>query len=549
MSIYIYYVFFWSALTSLVVSQGSGNGETNAGTSIYYDEDIASTTEPTQTPKDDEVTTEPILVPQSPSKPELRNNFKHTSETGNSCPKIETVTNSPNSLIKCQCQDYEVLVDGNCTTYEGDVVVDAEEGFIFTRPYLDFIPHQTVYLFDCMSIADVTYSWKTVAWRNVSTYTITIRDLICDTEMSEEKNFTKGMFRVRDRGDIILLKPAGDLDGLRVGNYCINHHLKDSGELTWTLKACIPVPNVPKCCPPGSAMKDGSCQSAETPATFQPPVFAKPFVNSIKLPTISHFVSNLTCSKYRLQTKLLSFKQSHLVSFPSGVHLGWIPDENTGRRGYKRCSDYCVDGIGLDGSVDYYVSYCYTDPYDYHKEICGDGPCLRKCCKKGEIMDANGYACVTYENAIFSPPTPRESSNYSIVEGWPICTVATKITGNFTIDEDGNFHNANITLDPIEYCVDMVISDDGMVQSGLVCLATISVWSKVHPIIFSICNVISLIFLVLCHLVSPSLLKNGGAHQLCHAVALFFAYGTNFILSDFNYLFADDGCIIIGKVR
>ncbi|KAK7076722.1 hypothetical protein SK128_000777 [Halocaridina rubra] len=136
MSIYIYHVFIWGVLTSLVMSQGLGNGETNAGTSIYSDEDIASTTEPTQTPEDDEVTTEPILVPQSPSKPELRNNLKHTLETGNSCPKIGTVTNIRNSLIKCQCQGYEVLVDGNCTTYEGDVVVDAEEEHIFTKPSL-----------------------------------------------------------------------------------------------------------------------------------------------------------------------------------------------------------------------------------------------------------------------------------------------------------------------------------------------------------------------------------------------------------------------------
>ncbi|KAK7082609.1 hypothetical protein SK128_025351, partial [Halocaridina rubra] len=519
MSIYIYYVFIWGVLTSLVVSQGSGNGEPNAGTSIYYGEDIASTIEPTQTPEGDEVTTEPIQVPQSPSKPELRNNLTHTSETGNSCPKIGTVTNIPNSLIKCQCQGYEVLVDGNCTTYEGDVVVDVEEGHISTRP------------------------------RNVSTYTITIRDLICDTEMAEYKEFTKGMFHVRDRGDIILLKPAGDLDGLRVGNYCINHHLEDSGGLTWTLKACIPVPYIPRCCPPGSAMKDGSCQSAETPAIFQPPVSANPLdANSIEWPNISHFVSNLTCSKYRLQTELLSYKQSHLVSYPEGVRMSWTPDENTRRQEAKRCPDYCVDGIALDGSVDYYVSYCYTDPYDYHKEICGDGPCLRKCCKKGEVMDTNQYACVTHKNATFRPPTSRESSNYSIVEGWPLCTNIAKITGNFKIDKDGNFHNANITLDPMEYCVDMCISDGEMEQSGLACLATKSVWQKVRPILFPICNVISLIFLailLLCHLVSPSLLKNGGVHQLCHAVALSLAYGANFSLSVFNYLFSDDGCIII----
>ncbi|KAK7078595.1 hypothetical protein SK128_022812 [Halocaridina rubra] len=393
-----------------------------------------------------------------------------------------------------------------------------------------------------------------VSRRSVSTYTITIRDLICDTEMTEYKEFTKGMFRVRDRGDVILLELAGDLEGLRVGNYCINHDLEDSGELTWTLKACIPVPQVPKCCPPGSAMKDGSCQSAATPAIFQPPVSAKPFnfKNSIEWPNISHFVSNLTCSEYRLQTELLSYKQSHLVSFPKGVHMGWIPDENTGRRRYKECPDYCVDGIDLDGSVDYYVSYCYTDPYDYHKEICGDGPCLRKCCKKGEVMNANQYACVAHKNATFNLPTSRESSNYSIVEGWPLCTPTMKITGNFTIDKDGNFHNANISLDPMKYCVDMFKSDDEMEQSGLACLATISVWQKVRPILFPICNVISLIFLAIllfCHLVSPSLVKNGGEHQLCHAVALSLAYGTSFSISVFNDLFIDDGCIIIGKVR
>lgn len=442
-----------------------------------------------------------------------------TAKSRGVCPDMG-IKQVPEALVKCHCKGDEILANGSCQQYPERTFIDAEIDFMSTKK----VP--------------------------VAEYEVIIRDLECHPEKGRLLNFNRGQFRLRQRGDMILLESAGYLDGQRINNYCVTHHLDDSNKLTWTMKACIPVPSVPRCCPRGQAMKDGSCQPASTPELLRPPIGAKPFSNSIEWPDITNFLSPLTCTTDPVKTILHAFKKSNLVSLADGLQHGWIPGDINQGQIYYTCPKFCVDGIiNSDGSVSYYTSFCYSNPKELHKKICGDRPCLRKCCKEGEIWDINNYACIPDPETIFNPQTPRNLSHYNIVTGEPLCEYSDTVAGPFTIDEYGFMQTESGRFPPTDYCVDTFLDRDVLMINASACVYETSAWEDVKAILIPVCYVISLLFLgitVACHLCVPEVQRNGGVHQLCHAIALSTAYISSFIVFVFqSYLIGRLGCFIV----
>ncbi|XP_066983526.1 uncharacterized protein [Macrobrachium rosenbergii] len=421
------------------------------------------------------------------------------------------------ALVKCHCKGNEILVDGECQVYDGVTVIP------------------------------VQYEWINTKEETVSNYTVIVQDVNCDPSKYQNMNFTKGQFHLRPRGDIVLLENAGKLDGQRINNYCIVHHLDDQGDLTLTVKACVPIPSVPRCCPPGKAMKNGRCEDAQTPDVLTPPISAKPFGDNLAWPNITNYLSTVKCDSEPLITIPLGHRDSNLVNLAGGVGNGWVPGTDK-RRIYYNCPEYCVDGIkNSDGSVGYFTSFCYRDPIVTHKEACAKGTCLRKCCKSGYSMDINLYSCVPDPNPTFNPPTDIDISNYNIVIGWPLCTPVSKVEEKISVDRTGNLLKDR-TFTSSDFCVDTFLDNDNREQSALACLTETSLWLEVRPYLFPICNVISLIFLmitIISHLLVPRLLANGGLHQLCHVIALSIAYITSVSVHVFHNSFADEVCVNI----
>ncbi|XP_068217106.1 G-protein coupled receptor Mth2-like [Palaemon carinicauda] len=433
-----------------------------------------------------------------------------SSSPTESCPDIEG-TQVAGSVVKCYCQGNEILEDGICKPY-GHNVVPVQHDYIYTKE------------------------------GNTTNYNVTVRDVNCDSAKYFSLNFTKEQFQLRPRGDVVLLEQAGDLEGQRINKYCLIHQLDSHGNLTLTMKACIPIPSVPRCCPYGQAMKDGSCQPAKTPLLLQPPISAKPFSDSIAWSNITNYINPLKCESESMTTIPLYFRQSNLVSLADGLANGWVP-EDTKRRIYYQCPEYCVDGIEkADGSTSYFTSFCYSDPLKEHKRACRNGPCIRKCCKKGYSMDENRYSCVPDSNDTFSIPT-----NFNTVTGWPLCLPVIKAEGEISINTDGSLNHKDTVIPSSDYCIDTFINNDRK-QGALVCSVNDTpTWLKVRPVLFPVCQGISLMFLIttiLCHLWAPGLLVNGGKHLLEYAVSLCIAYSASVALQVFNDGFDATTCFI-----
>ncbi|XP_068236929.1 uncharacterized protein [Palaemon carinicauda] len=426
------------------------------------------------------------------------------------------------SVVMCYCKGNEIYVNGKCQVYDGAILIPVQYDDIYTKE------------------------------ENVLSYNVTVQDVNCDTSKHSYMNFLKNQFHIRPRGDVVLLKKAGKLEGQRINNYCIFHHLDEYDQLTWTMKACVPIFSVPRCCPPGQAMKEGKCQAANTANVFKPPISAKPFSEGIDWDKITEYESPVKCDfLYEpLITIPLGHNQSHLVSLADGVANAWVPGDIGKRRIYYNCPEYCVDGINnSEGSVDYFTSFCYSDPKETHKKLCANGTCLRKCCKYGYSMDKNRYSCVPDPNSTFTPSTDMELTNYNIVIGWPLCEPVSKVEENMTIDANGSLILKDRNFTSTDFCVDTFLDNEHRQQSSLACQPETSLLSKVRTYLLPICFVISLIFLmitIVCHLLVPRILKNGGLHQLCYMIALFIAYTINLPVKMFRGRLGSEVCIYLG---
>lgn len=439
-----------------------------------------------------------------------------TVDPFSSCPEFGGLQ-VPGSVIKCHCQGREVFVNGKCQVYDGTTVVPAQREDIYTVE------------------SDTT------------NYNVTVRDVNCDPTKYRFFNFTKGQFYLRPRGDMVLLEDAGDLKGQRINNYCLVHHLDNLGDLTWTMKACVPIPSIPRCCPDGYATKEGKCQPAKTPVLLTPPVSANPSGSGVNWPNITNFLSKLTCDSEPMKTIPLSHKQSGLLSLADGVHHRWVPGEFNRRRVYYSCPDFCVDGVeNIDGSVDYFTSFCYQDPRKAHEVACQNGPCFHKCCKYGYSMDLHRSLCVPDENSTFNPPVATDLSKYNIVIGYPICESFIHKKGRIAIDGNGNLIHRDGDYPSSDFCADTFLENGLQKQGALTCPDRPPVWISVRSYLFPICKFISLIFLsviIACHLFVPGLLADGGVHLMCYAISLFTAFSTGFSVNVFHEYLGDSSCV------
>ncbi|XP_068230172.1 uncharacterized protein [Palaemon carinicauda] len=422
------------------------------------------------------------------------------------------------SVVMCYCKGNEIYVNGKCQIHDGAILIPVQDRGSCSKE------------------------------ENVSSYNVTVKDVNCDTSKYSYMNFTKNQFQIRPRGDIVLLKESGKLEGQRINNYCIFHHLDEYDQLTWTMKACVPIPSVPRCCPPGQAMKEGKCQAANTPDVLKPPIFAKPFSDSIDWDNITEYESPRKCdSEYEPPITIpLGHMQSHLISLADGVEYGWAPGYSRRNRAYLKCPDYCVDGIkNSEGSVDYFTSFCSSDPKYTHETLCTNRICLRKCCKSGYSMDFNSYICVPDPNSTFTPSTDMELINYNIVIGRPLYTYACRVVDTVRVDTKGNLILKDREFTSTDFCVDTFLDNEQRHQRALACRTKTSLWSEVRTYLFPICFVLSLIFLmiiIVCHLLVPRLLANGGLHQLCYVIVLSIAYATNFSVNVFHDTLSDSVC-------
>lgn len=395
------------------------------------------------------------------------------------------------------------------------------------------------------SVLDVFFSLQ----KSVADLDVVVHDLHCDVEDDHrEVKFAKGQFYLRNRGDVVLLDAAGSLSGLRINNYCVTHHLDDQGDLTWVMKACIPPPSVPTCCPPGQALKGGECHPARTPDLLTPVMAAGPDKASIVWPVIRNEYKPVSCTSDPLKTIPLPTEKSYLIVLPTGILHTWYPPESTIIRKFTSPTKYCVDAQqNLDGSVKYSANLCYSNPEVVHHKICDGNVCVRKCCKVGEMF--NPALKCGFANATFEPPF-KSTPQYKTVIGYPLCAPQIKVEGIF-INRRGYLAYKGRTFPSTDYCVEKLSDANGKVDDvAIACILTQSTWYKTRDIIFPVCQIISLIFLsltVLFYCMIPVLLQKGGWYQLCHILSLMVAYSSQVTQHIFVKAFDDISCFTIGK--
>lgn len=444
---------------------------------------------------------------------------KVASLDGSQCNNAELVDLSlPGSLALCTCGVNEILVNGSCTYYQPGTVIDVEK-----------------YIFHMVETP-------------VSSFRVRVQDVECNNRDTHQSlTFDKGMFYLRNRGDVVLTNNAGHLSGLRISDYCVNHFLDQQGMLTWKMMACLPHPSIPKCCPPNQVFRNGTCHTGPSPAYFMPPIQANPSTDvSIKWPLVRNHVNTLDCGKETLRTVELNMGGSFLLSLPNGLAYRWHPSDLNKRPRYMFCPNLCIDGRqDVDGNIEYLANFCYTSPDERPIETCKTKSCIQKCCKKGEIMSIDHYRCIK-ANEPFNPPVSGNKSEYEIIVGRPDCSIHLSELGAMVIDIEGNLRHKDYTLPTKDYCMDTFAKQGIKNTQALICPSgsSLSGWWTVRLIVFPVCNVISLFFLAVTvgfYLLAPGLMKQGGWHQLAYVLSLMIAYATTFSIN--VYRPSGSGCV------
>ncbi|XP_037779956.1 LOW QUALITY PROTEIN: uncharacterized protein LOC119576370 [Penaeus monodon] len=421
------------------------------------------------------------------------------------------------TVVNCFCDADEVYVDGVCHPYPEGTVIQ-------------------------MKI--VRHSSK-IALTPITEKRVIIEDLECDTENGVRMlTFSGGEFTLRDRGDIVLSKEVGELGGLRIRDYCITHSLDEHRKLTWTVKVCVNPPNIPRCCPPGQAMKDNVCRPDRTPEPLAPPISADPYGPAISWPLIKTYEKPLHCSVEPMKALPLTPRVSYLASHARGLLHTWNAEETDNKFQYRFDHEFCVDGRqNLDGSASYSVKVCFESPIEQHQRLCTENVCVRKCCTMGEIMDNYLHLCVPSPAAEFAP---RMNTTYNLVIGRPICNPSTPITDFLLSPDTGHLATWNTVLPPSDYCIDKFSDREGRISDGaLACINLPSKWERAQNIVFPVCMTISLVFLLViavCYCATPIILNNTGWYHLCHVVSLIIAYFSS-VIEFFNSALQPISCI------
>ncbi|KAK3872656.1 hypothetical protein Pcinc_022268 [Petrolisthes cinctipes] len=433
------------------------------------------------------------------------------------------VPSNSDQLVKCYCGAKEVLTKDGCQFYPGDTYIKEED----SRYEINPIP--------------------------VESLKVVIHEPECKTVHGHRQmNFSGDEFYLRQRGDVVLMKSVGLLQGLRINNYCVEHTMDDDGQVTWTMKACIPPPSVPRCCPPGEAMKQGQCQPELSPTLLTPPISADMDGGDISWPFIENHISPLTCVKDPIKSLPLEPIATYLLNVPTGMVFTWDPSVSYITRKYFYPNKFCVDGRETSsGVVEYSANFCFSDPLEVHNKACQGHTCVRKCCEHGQIMSSTMYKCIDHENSTFSPPFIVEPSSFNTVIGKPLCGPQT-LEENVTIDAWGHLYVSDQKFEATNYCSDKFYDGkDNFEQGVLVCLASLSEWEKVRVIVFPVCQAISLVFLaltVVCYYLVPVLLQQGGWCQLFHVLSLMLAYSSGFSQQVFSKNWNKPTCIAMAIV-
>ena len=365
--------------------------------------------------------------------------------------------------------------------------------------------------------------------------------------------FSKEKYFYRDRGDLVL-REVGDLTGLRVYDYCMDIRPDKYGHIQWSVNICVAPPSVPRCCPLGQALKGGVCKDASIPAHFTPPLSADLYGKPINWPVIKNHYNPLNCTENPLLSIPLVPKKSYLLSIPIGIMHIWHPDDGHVHREYTYAPNHCVDGhMDSEGEVVYFANICYTLPEVLHSRVCDGHTCVRKCCKDNEEMSLALFRCIPSNLTAYTPPFTSSPFEYKVVNGKPLCMYQT-VVDNATIDSRGNFHYDNEVLSARDYCVEKFSDGRGNIEDkALVCIKDPEKgWAKAREIAFPICQIISVIFLMLtagCYCLVPELLKGGGWYQLFHVLSLMLAYATMFAQKMFSSTWNRNTCFMMGELN
>ncbi|XP_066989664.1 LOW QUALITY PROTEIN: probable G-protein coupled receptor Mth-like 1 [Macrobrachium rosenbergii] len=435
--------------------------------------------------------------------------------------------NSPGSVTLCTCGVNEVhSSNGSCSHYAPGTSVLAEKNVIFREE------------------------------TPVTNFRVRVQDLDCSNNVTHRQMvFSKGTFYLRNRGDIVLTEGAAHLVGLRINDYCIDHFLDEEGSLSWRMKACIPHPVVPRCCPPDQVFRNGTCQTGHLLLTCTHQQADPRGGEPITWPVIRNQIHRPTCGNGQvMRTVALDINGSYLLALANGLAYRWYTHGRNGRSEFHFCPDFCVDGIqSIDGTMEYFTNFCYTLPEQRRPEKCDTDTCVRKCCKPGEIMSVDHYRCLPYAKGSFQPPVSESLDKYEVVYGRPPCAIHVVEVNNTIIDSKGNWVIGEDSLTPNEYCMDTFASQGTQSMKALICWGgyEVSAWMKARMIIFPVCHVISLVFLAITvgfYLLAPVLMKQGGWHQLAYVLSLMLAYASTFSLNIYHTKLTPGGCVGVALV-
>lgn len=342
-------------------------------------------------------------------------------------------------------------------------------------------------------------------------------------------------------------------------NYCVEHIYGDDGiPDEWFAQVCLEPLEIPRCCPEGHSIENGSCVASQI-YQFSPPISISISGRVEEWPPLDKVeIADISCTEsedtffVEVDTEAVA-----LVYYPLKPHLFWASPAKI--RSQELRSDYCI-GVkaGSEQEPTYIAKLCYKDSYKDHVEKCSNRTCVRKCCGDFQVPDHSSCKPVSNESeeALFRPifyhpanltPGAPEPEDLTIVHGLPLCDEFFQLApyeekdDQFYLLSNGYLHAPAFPkpFPPDKYCLDTFIGTDNKAYLlPLVCFheqdhvspVCTSVQTYLYPVLL-LASVGFLGITLVVYLSVPELhAKVHGKCLVSHVTALLMAYISLFIV-------------------
>ncbi|KAK8380140.1 hypothetical protein O3P69_016649 [Scylla paramamosain] len=292
----------------------------------------------------------------------------------------------------------------------------------------------------------------------------------------EKQKCPEGHIHSTLTGDILLL-PDGRLLWLSTMSIFTNDvfcivHFWERGNTYFDAHICLPLPAVPRCCPPNHLLhQDGSCHPHQAQTAQAPPLQLGKHV--VDWDDVDGSLVPVTCGQHEFHHQIKLGTEGQLADTQPIASLNWEPDIWVASNPWE--NQFCVAPQQTEtGELQYVAQICFKDHHHYYNHHCNASACVRKCCLDGQVMFGKFCGWANDASQLWQPeqiPGQEINEQWKFVVGEPGCAFHLE-EGDMHLLPNGSLYVSpeRVPVPPSMYCMDNRIGGTGdPVRFAMIC--------------------------------------------------------------------------------